>query len=55
MEEKQKTVAIGIRLPVELVEKLRKRAHDTGMTFNQLVNKALAEPFRSHHKKGGDA
>lgn len=44
------TVARGIRIPKEILEKIKNKAEKKGLTFNQVVNLAIQEMFRPHKK-----
>ena len=49
--EKMNTKAIGIRVPVILLEEINRRATWRGVTFNRWINWAVVQGLRSHKKK----
>ena len=51
MKIKQTTKAIGIRVPVILLEQINRRALRRGVSFNKWVNWALEQGIRSHKKR----
>jgi len=48
------TKAIGIRVPVILLDKINERAACRDISFNKWVNWALAQGIRSYKKKPQD-
>ena len=46
-----KTVARGIRIPVELIPLLELKAEKRRVSFNQLIVKASRDILRPHKKK----
>lgn len=45
MRKGRTTRAIGIRLPLELVQAIDAQAHDLGMSRNELLGRRLAKAF----------
>lgn len=45
------TRAIGIRLPLDVIERIQERAAKRGISFNQWINWAINNGLRPHRRK----